>query len=55
MKNVWKGMFVGAIVGAMLDAAGAVGKQGHSLADTAVAKVREADLLDKVRDITGVA
>ena len=55
MKNVWKGMLVGALVGAILDAAGALGKQGHSVADAALTKVRDADLLDKVRDITGAA
>ena len=54
MKNVWKGMFVGAAVGALLDAVGIVGKRGHSLADAAVNKVRHTELADKVRDIAKV-
>lgn len=53
MKNVWKGMVVGAMVGAVLDAAGVVGRRGQTLADNAIHIVKETDVAEKVRDIAG--
>ena len=53
MKNVWKGMVVGAMVGSALDAAGLLGRRGKTLADNAILVVKETDVAEKVRDIAG--
>jgi guanyl-specific ribonuclease Sa len=51
MKNVWKGMVVGALVGAGLDAAASIGRGGTELANTAAHKIQHADLPDKARTV----
>lgn len=49
MKNVWKGMVVGALVGAGLDAAASIGRGSSELAATAAHKLHDAELPDKAR------
>ena len=55
MKNVWKGMLVGALVGAGLDAAASLGRGSTELANSAAHKIQDSEIPDKARSALGDA